>query len=1091
MKLIKRAALAVALLALASGCSVGASAQSGGLIISEVVTSNSNSLIDPVIGKPDWIELCNTGNAPVSLLDYSISESAKNIFEFPDVTLDPGEYMVLYCCPALSGVTAENYCTGFKLSKGGTMLTLSLNNSVVQRLEVPGLETDISYGISSDGKTYAYFAKATPGAPNSAEAYDDLAALESDKTVALVINEVLPKNPGDSEGSAWAEIYNADAVAVNLSDYYITEDLSDPTKARLPEITLGARQYAVIKFSGSEGAGEVPFRIGSDETLVAISNNFGSVIDSFSWEAGILPGISAGRNDEKKTVYYISPTPGAANGGDTMAEAALSEGLGDVRINEILLDNTFSIIDGDGERSQWAELYNAGSGAVDLSGCALSDRENNPLKWRLPSVQLAPGEYMIVFLSGKDRATQTEVHANFSIGSDEDKLYLTSLKSGTVQSVALPEKRQDNISYGLSADGEWLFYPQPTPSAANDTAGFAEIAMIESQPKGLRINEVAAVSTAKSGKKDWIELHNGLQQDISLKGYYLSDTRNDLKKWPLADVSVKAGGYKVIDGFQKGKEKSELGISLSGETLYLLSPDGYLIDEFETTVLRPGISCGVSTDNAPAIFEKPTPGAKNSAGVLQGYCGAPFFSVGGGYQTESVSVEMASSTSEAEIYYTTDGSTPSTSSKKYSGPVTVSDTRSVRAIAVAPGMLRSDETVATYLFEKRHKLPVVCLSMTQKDLNWVFGGVKRDDRRERAGYVEYYEPDGSLGVRFPAGFRIAGAGTRAYKQKSINLYLRGGYGRSSVTYPFFEEYDITTFKSLSLRNMGGWQDSDTRIRDAYISMAVNGMNIDNMQTKFAVVYINGKYWGLYEFKENQNEDYFASKYGVDRDKVVMIRGNTNPVDKGSRKDIKEMYALAKKTANDKIFEEYESRADSDYFMDYVIAETFFYCYDSYNQKFANTSDNTMKWRPLYYDFDLCFSSASVNNIGFFFRDKYIRGLALYSGQKDRITDLSLYNGFYKNPEWREKYVNRFAEAMNTVLTEDKLIARFDAMVDSIRDEMPRTIKRWGGVSSVNAWEKNVKAMRSRIINRRKYVIKHLKSFFRLSDAEIKELFPND
>ena len=71
MKLIKRAALAVALLALASGCSVGASAQSGGLIISEVVTSNSNSLIDPVIGKPDWIELCNTGSAPVSLLDYS------------------------------------------------------------------------------------------------------------------------------------------------------------------------------------------------------------------------------------------------------------------------------------------------------------------------------------------------------------------------------------------------------------------------------------------------------------------------------------------------------------------------------------------------------------------------------------------------------------------------------------------------------------------------------------------------------------------------------------------------------------------------------------------------------------------------------------------------------------------------------------------------------------------------------------------------------------------------------------------------------------------------------------------------------------
>ena len=135
--------------------------------------------------------------------------------------------------------------------------------------------------------------------------------------------------------------------------------------------------------------------------------------------------------------------------------------------------------------------------------------------------------------------------------------------------------------------------------------------------------------------------------------------------------------------------------------------------------------------------------------------------------------------------------------------ITISATQTVRAITVADGKLASDETVATYLFvEETHSLPIVCLSMTESDLRWVFGSQVRQDKRERAGYVEYYEADGTLGVKFPAGFRIAGAGTRTMPQHSINLYLRGGYGQSEITYPFFGGYDISTFQSLSLRNMG-------------------------------------------------------------------------------------------------------------------------------------------------------------------------------------------------------------------------------------------------------------------------------------------------
>ena len=208
--------------------------------------------------------MCNTSGSPINLLDYSIAKSNNIKFNFPDLTIAPGEYMIVYCCQEIEGVTSDNFCTGFKLSKSGTTLMLSAPNGVIQKLEVPALETDISYGVTGDG-TYAYFGIPTPGSANTTESSPDLAGLESDKTVSLIINELMPKASTNAE-SSWAEILNAGNGTIELSDYYITEDLSDTTKARLPKMQLGAGEYAIIKFTGDTGADEIPFKLGSNET---------------------------------------------------------------------------------------------------------------------------------------------------------------------------------------------------------------------------------------------------------------------------------------------------------------------------------------------------------------------------------------------------------------------------------------------------------------------------------------------------------------------------------------------------------------------------------------------------------------------------------------------------------------------------------------------------------------------------------------------------------------------------------------------------------------------------------------------------------
>ncbi len=74
----------------------------------------------------------------------------------------------------------------------------------------------------------------------------------------------------------------------------------------------------------------------------------------------------------------------------------------------------------------------------------------------------------------------------------------------------------------------------------------------------------------------------------------------------------------------------------------------------------------------------------------------PIFSPKGGTYTSAQSVAMTDSMSRAAIYYTTNGSTPTTSSKLYTGPVIVSSNQTIKAIAVASGYGNSVVTAATY-----------------------------------------------------------------------------------------------------------------------------------------------------------------------------------------------------------------------------------------------------------------------------------------------------------------------------------------------------------------------------------------------------------
>src|SRR5439155_1736406 len=78
----------------------------------------------------------------------------------------------------------------------------------------------------------------------------------------------------------------------------------------------------------------------------------------------------------------------------------------------------------------------------------------------------------------------------------------------------------------------------------------------------------------------------------------------------------------------------------------------------------------------------------------------PTFNPAGGTFVGSVAVTLSTATSGATIYYTTDGSTPTTASSAYTVPVPLTTTTTLRAMAAASGMTNSSVTSATYTIQQ-------------------------------------------------------------------------------------------------------------------------------------------------------------------------------------------------------------------------------------------------------------------------------------------------------------------------------------------------------------------------------------------------------
>ncbi|MEE3178315.1 MAG: chitobiase/beta-hexosaminidase C-terminal domain-containing protein, partial [Verrucomicrobiota bacterium] len=407
----------------------------------------------------------------------------------------------------------------------------------------------------------------------------------------------------------------------------------------------------------------------------------------------------------------------------------------------------------------------------------------------------------------------------------------------------------------------------------------------------LVINEIVAnnkntIDDVDGESSDWIEILNTGSQ-LNLGGYSLTDDPAVPGKWTFPGGQfLGPNSYLVV--FASGKDRAVLGQQLhtnfslesDGEYLALCDPGGTVIHEFAPSFpnLKRDIGYGIGSDGTPGYLFPTTPNGANG-NHLTGFVADTVFSHQRGFYDDPIEVIISSTTPGVSIRYTTNGREPTPSHGQiYTGPVTITSTTILRAVAYRTDMVPTNVDAKSYLYTQDiieqsnmissvvnstayrneiqsalKEIPVVSLSFNRTAL---FGtrGIHNlpslsGSTSEREAHFEYFDPPNpDDSTQEPAGIRIHGGNARQHPKKNFRLYFRSDYGKTRLDHNLFPESPVDSFKSILLRGGGhdAWTFRDdwnnaSLIRNEFLHRLQQDMGQPSPYGRMVSLFLNGDY----------------------------------------------------------------------------------------------------------------------------------------------------------------------------------------------------------------------------------------------------------
>jgi hypothetical protein len=274
---------------------------------------------------------------------------------------------------------------------------------------------------------------------------------------------------------------------------------------------------------------------------------------------------------------------------------------------------------------------------------------------------------------------------------------------------------------------------------------FLFVPIIASGQDSLIISEFMAINNANIQDEDgtysdWIEIFNGGSTAVSLEGWCLTDDAADFSKWAFPAMTIDPKEYVVVfaSGKDRKAEKDKLHtnfkLSGPGEFLALSNPGlGLYNSVFSPSFPEQYDNVSYTYYEGSYVYSSlPTPGAANDNGI---FVSTPQFSSPHGFYDAPFRVALSSEQEEAEIYYTTDASTPGISNGiLYTDSIEITRTMAIRAVAVIEGVDSSSCVTCTYIF------PADLFTQTEDQPGYPETWLMPQD------YGEYYDIDPHYGM---------------------------------------------------------------------------------------------------------------------------------------------------------------------------------------------------------------------------------------------------------------------------------------------------------------------------------------------------------
>ncbi len=792
-------------------------------------------------------------------------------------------------------------------------------------------------------------------------------------------------------------------------------------------------------------------------------------------------------------------------------------------INEVMTKNQTVLFDEDGSTSDWFELYNSGNAAVNLADYSLADRKEGKQRWVFPNYSLGPESYIVVFASGKDRKRivsgwETVIDKNTIWQYHEGEASISSdWNSSDYNDLNWPSGRS-GFGYGDN-DDETIINNAVSIYVRNEfeiedvddiAAAILHIDFDDGFVAYLNGTEIARFNMGDSGSavsfnsfatdNHEAQMYNGGSPEVFpiADAYSLLKSGDNILAIEVHNVGSSSSDMSLIPFLTLGytipiedgngipdfielpatKYHTDFSLSAAGETLFLFTPDSTIEDSLVIPELSPDISYGRTMNSDSLLFFlNATPGEPNIYEGFSEKTGQPTVNIESGFYNSPLEIQITASNSDSSvvIYYTIDGSIPSTSSQVYTEPIHLSSTRVLRVVAQSTGALPSNVVSKTYFISQQSELPVISIITDPPNLwdynegmyvlgpnaesnNPYFGANFWQDWEKKAR-IQFFETDKSLAIDMDAGIKIFGGWSRALDMKSLSLFARKKYGEERFEHKIFPELPFDEYASVLLRNSGNdW--NITMFRDAFLQVLVEDLNIDGQAYRPAVVYLNGDYWGIHNIREKINENYLAQHYDIDPAKIDILEFYADIVE-GSNEDYLDLldYISSHSLSIQQYYEVVADRIDIDSFIDYQTAQIFFDNTDwpGNNSKFWHPQVEGGKWRWLLYDTDFGFGIWNTNNY-----TNNTLGFALEANGPEWPNppwSTFMLRNLIRNSEFKTKFINRFADISNTVFTSPNINSIVDSLVQQIDREMLRHISRWNAFS-YSGWKDNINNMKT-------------------------------